>query len=94
LRGKARDDARERHAAADLAHHLVAPAHAPGKATRQHNIKRRARSSVISAAPVDDARPCRHFGRRTFLRIPTQSGRGFRFDVGRRSDLIPATIPK
>ncbi|MGO8705503.1 MAG: hypothetical protein ACLQVA_16960, partial [Candidatus Brocadiia bacterium] len=27
------------------------------------------------------------------LRIPTQSGRGFRFDVGRRSDLIPATIP-
>jgi len=28
------------------------------------------------------------------VRIPTQSGRGFRFDVGRRSDLIPATIPK
>jgi molecular chaperone DnaK (HSP70) len=28
------------------------------------------------------------------LRIPTQSGRGFRFDVGHRSDLIPATIPK
>ena len=28
------------------------------------------------------------------MRIPTQSGRGFRFDVGHRSDLIPATIPK
>jgi type I restriction enzyme, R subunit len=28
------------------------------------------------------------------LRIPTQSGRGFRFDVGRRSDLMSATIPK
>ena len=28
------------------------------------------------------------------LRIPTQSGQGFRFDVGHRSDLIPATIPK
>ena len=32
-------------------------------------------------------------GRRN-LRIPTQSGQGFRFDVGHRSDLIPATIPK
>ena len=29
-----------------------------------------------------------------FVRIPTQSGQGFRFDVGHRSDLIPATIPK
>jgi putative transposase len=28
------------------------------------------------------------------LRIPTQSGQGFRSDVGHRSDLIPATIPK
>ena len=28
------------------------------------------------------------------VRIPTQSGQGFRFDVGHRSDLIPATIPK
>jgi 4a-hydroxytetrahydrobiopterin dehydratase len=28
------------------------------------------------------------------LRIPRQSGQGFRFDVGHRSDLIPATIPK
>jgi len=27
------------------------------------------------------------------LRIPTQSGRGFRFEAGHRSDLIPATIP-
>jgi len=27
------------------------------------------------------------------LRIPTQSGRGFRFHSGHRSDLIPATIP-
>ena len=29
-----------------------------------------------------------------YVRIPRQSGRGFRFDVGHRSDLIPATIPK
>jgi CxxC motif-containing protein (DUF1111 family) len=29
-----------------------------------------------------------------YLRIPTQSGQGFRFDVGHRSDLIPAAIPK
>ena len=36
-------------------------------------------------------RPCRTSRR---LRIPTQSGRGFRFDVGRRSDLMSATIPK
>jgi hypothetical protein len=28
-----------------------------------------------------------------WLRIPTQSGRGFRFEAGHRSDLIPATIP-
>jgi hypothetical protein len=28
------------------------------------------------------------------MRIPTQSGQGFRFDVGHRSDLIPATVPK
>jgi hypothetical protein len=39
-----------------------------------------------------------HGARRRFienrqLRIPTQSGRGFRFEVGHRSDLIPATIP-
>ena len=27
------------------------------------------------------------------VRIPRQSGRGFRFEVGHRSDLIPATIP-
>jgi hypothetical protein len=30
---------------------------------------------------------------RAWLRIPTQSGRGFRFDPGRRSDLKSATIP-
>ena len=29
-----------------------------------------------------------------WLRIPTQAGRGFRFDPGRRSDLKPATIPR
>jgi hypothetical protein len=28
------------------------------------------------------------------VRIPTQSGHRFRFDVGRRTDLMPATIPK
>jgi hypothetical protein len=30
----------------------------------------------------------------TLVRIPIQSGQGFRFDVGRRSDLMSATIPK
>jgi hypothetical protein len=28
------------------------------------------------------------------VRIPIQSGQAFRFDVGRRSDLMSATIPK
>jgi cystathionine beta-lyase/cystathionine gamma-synthase len=28
------------------------------------------------------------------LRIPIQSGRGFRFDPGHHSDLMPAAIPK
>jgi hypothetical protein len=28
-----------------------------------------------------------------WLRIPIQSGHPYRFDVGHRSDLIPATIP-
>jgi len=27
------------------------------------------------------------------VRIPTQSGRGFRFEAGRHSDLKPAAIP-
>jgi hypothetical protein len=27
------------------------------------------------------------------VRIPIQSGHPYRFDVGHRSDLIPATIP-
>jgi len=27
------------------------------------------------------------------VEIPTEAGRGFRFDVGHRSDLKPATIP-
>jgi hypothetical protein len=27
------------------------------------------------------------------MQIPTEAGRGFRFDVGQRSDLKPATIP-
>ena len=30
---------------------------------------------------------------RALLQIPTEAGRGFRFDVGQRSDLKPATIP-
>jgi hypothetical protein len=30
---------------------------------------------------------------RNKLEIPTEAGRGFRFDVGHRSDLKPATIP-
>jgi hypothetical protein len=39
--------------------------------------------------------PSRAFGKRVAgVRIPTQSGHRFRFDVGRHSDLKPATIPK
>ena len=38
--------------------------------------------------------PAQDILRFALVRIPTQSGRGFRFDVGHRSDLIPATIPK
>ena len=44
--------------------------------------------------PVTAAEQGAISGKYQFLRIPTQSGRGFRFDVGHRSDLIPATIPK
>jgi hypothetical protein len=32
--------------------------------------------------------------RRDDMRIPTQSGRLFRFEAGHGTDLIPATIPK
>ena len=28
------------------------------------------------------------------LRIPVQSGRGFRFHAGHHSDLMPATVPR
>ncbi len=28
-----------------------------------------------------------------WLRIPTEAGRGYRFDVGRRSEMKPATLP-
>jgi len=27
------------------------------------------------------------------LRIPTEAGRGFRFEVGHHSDVKPATVP-
>ncbi|WP_291421788.1 hypothetical protein, partial [Acidocella sp.] len=29
----------------------------------------------------------------TVMWIPTEAGRGFRFDVGHRSDMKPATLP-
>jgi hypothetical protein len=44
------------------------------------------RCALISREEADPENPT--------MRIPTQSGRGFRFDVGRRSDLMSATIPK
>ncbi|WP_287786661.1 hypothetical protein [Acidiphilium sp.] len=31
-------------------------------------------------------------GKERKVRIPTEAGRGFRFDVGHRSDMNPATI--
>ena len=33
-------------------------------------------------------------GQIAYVRIPRQSGRGFRFDVGHHSEMKPATIPK
>ena len=45
---------------------------------RRQNLKAASAETVLKAS----------------MRIPRQSGRGFRFDVGHRSDLIPATIPK
>ena len=42
----------------------------------------------------NDGKPTRERLTLIRVRIPTQSGRGFRFDVGRRSDLMSATIPK
>jgi hypothetical protein len=44
------------------------------------------RPTLLAGVETDD--------RGVWMRIPTQSGQGFRFDVGHRSDLIPATIPK
>jgi hypothetical protein len=38
-----------------------------------------------------------HIAKKTIrggVRIPIQSGRGFRFDPGHHSDLMPAAIPK
>ena len=29
-----------------------------------------------------------------YLRIPTQAGRGYRFEAGQGSDLMPATVPR
>jgi iron complex outermembrane receptor protein len=29
-----------------------------------------------------------------YVRIPTQAGRGYRFEAGQGSDLMPATIPR
>ena len=42
-----------------------------------------------------EAREAKRARKRFFehMRIPTQSGRGFRFDAGRRSEMKPATIP-
>ncbi len=34
-----------------------------------------------------------NFLNRPLVWIPTEAGRGFRFDVGHRSDMKPATIP-
>ena len=58
---------------------------------RSPMISRGSRRSWRRATPTisPDRSSCR-----TAVRIPRQSGRGFRFDVGHRSDLIPATIPK
>ena len=28
------------------------------------------------------------------VRIPTQAGRGYRFEAGQGSDLMPATVPR
>jgi hypothetical protein len=28
------------------------------------------------------------------MRIPTQAGRGYRFEAGQGSDLMPATVPR
>jgi len=41
----------------------------------------------LTAIPIDRLRS------RRGVRIPTQSGRRFRFEAGHHSDLIPATIP-
>ncbi len=50
-------------------------------------------ANVASQIAVLD-KQVRTLAQKRKLRIPTQSGQGFRFDVGHRSDLIPATIPK
>ena len=57
-----------------------APAAAKAKAAR----------AAIEPTPIPE--PAETMFRR--LRIPRRSAPGCRFDVGHRSDLIPATIPK
>jgi hypothetical protein len=49
------------------------------------SAERRAVFNVHLLRAIGDLRP--------EVRIPTQSGRVFRFDAGRDSDLKPATIP-
>jgi hypothetical protein len=44
------------------------------------------RPTLLAGVETDD--------RGVWMRIPTPSGQGFRSDVGHRSDLIAATIPK
>jgi hypothetical protein len=54
----------------------------------------RRRSGGVLGLPRRGSEPEGNSTLNRSMRIPRQSGQGFRFDVGRRSDLIPATIPK
>jgi hypothetical protein len=58
-------------------------------------VRRRA-GAAISANHTAKIEPLDHLDdkARQMVRIPIQSGQAFRFDVGRRSDLMSATIPK
>jgi hypothetical protein len=52
------------------------------------------KTAILAAIAILTASPALAQAYYDYVRIPTQSGQGFRFDVGHRSDLIPATIPK
>ena len=56
------------------------------------NAKKLARERLTLIRVFEDLRGLGYEG--GYVRIPTQAGRGYRFEAGQGSDLKPATIPR